>query len=164
MGVRIPDDWPRGLDEPDQDVPALRRVTLTPASSIQVRPVRWLWNKRMPLGSLTLLGGREGIGKSPVGYTLTADVTRGRLPGEHEHTAKAVIVAATEDSWAHTIVPRLMAADADLDRVYRVGVTTYDGAETSVSLPRDDRRPCDVQSDVAPVRLERPGLDGLLDR
>lgn len=114
-----------------------RSVKLTAASSIIVRPVRWLWENRMALGSLALLGGREGIGKSTVGYTLAADVTRGRLAGVYNGISKAVIVAATEDSWGHTIVPRLMAAGADLDRVYRVDVTTPEGVDTGLVLPHD---------------------------
>jgi hypothetical protein len=114
-----------------------RLVELVPASSIKPRPVRWLWEERIPLGALTLDGGREGIGKSTLAYTLAADITRGRLPGTHHGQPKAVIVAATEDSWAHTIVPRLMAADADLDRVYRVDVTTAEGVQSELSLPRD---------------------------
>jgi len=46
-------------------------------------------------------------------------------------------VAATEDSWSHTIVPRLIAAGADLDLVYRVDVKTSEAIETALSLPRD---------------------------
>jgi hypothetical protein len=114
-----------------------RSLKLTPASSIGVRPVRWLWHGRVALGSLALLGGREGIGKSTVAYTLAADVTRGQLPGRYEGEPRAVIVAATEDSWEFTIVPRLMAAGADLDLVFRVDVTTSDDVDTGLSLPRD---------------------------
>jgi len=114
-----------------------RSLTLTPASSITVRPVRWLWDLRIALGTLALLGGREGIGKSTVGYWLAAEITRGRLPGAHMGAPKGVIVAATEDDWAFTVVPRLMAAGADLDRVYRVDVTTPEGVDTAVCLPRD---------------------------
>lgn len=117
--------------------PQLRTMRLTVAADIDVRPVHWLWSERIALGSLVLLGGREGIGKSTVAYQLAADITRGRLPGVHLGTPKAVIVAATEDSWAHTIVPRLMAADADLELVYRAEVETYDGMQTGMSLPRD---------------------------
>lgn len=114
-----------------------RQVGLTPASAIKVRPVRWLWEGRVALGTLALLAGREGIGKSTLAYTVAADITRGRLAGQYAGTARAVIVAATEDSWEHTIVPRLMAADADLDRVYRVDVTTAEGDPTGLSVPRD---------------------------
>lgn len=114
-----------------------RRLVLTKASSIVPRPVHWLWEERIPLGHLTLLGGREGIGKSTLAYTLAAQVTRGTMAGHHYGTPKSVIVAATEDSWAHTIVPRLMAANADLELVYRVDVVSSDGLEGLLSLPRD---------------------------
>lgn len=138
-----------------------RSVHLTPASSIQVRPVRWLWDLRLALGTLALLGGREGIGKSIVAYTIAGMLTRGRLPGAYLGIPKSVIVAATEDSWAHTIVPRLMATGADLDRVYRVDVTTSTGAETELSLPRDLLHLGQVITQVDAVLLV---LDPLLSR
>lgn len=101
-----------------------RRLRLTPASAVTPRPVRWLWNERLALGTLSLLGGREGIGKSIVECTLAADITRGRLPGICAGTPRAVIIAATEDSWAHTIVPRLIGADADeVPRVCRRAIS-----------------------------------------
>jgi len=59
------------------------------------------------------------------------------MPGEYVGKPRAVIVAATEDSWSHTIVPRLMAAGADLDLVYRADVTTSEGVDTGLVLPRD---------------------------
>lgn len=132
-------------DYPDVDVPppdemlepALRSVRLTRASDIAIRPVHWLWADRIALGTMALLGGREGIGKSTVAYQLAADITRGLLPGASYGQPRAVIVAATEDSWEHTIVPRLMAASADLHQVFRVDVHTYAGFETGLSLPRD---------------------------
>lgn len=127
---------PGGRQVADED-PDRRHITLVPASTIKVRPVRWLWRDRIALGTLALVGGREGIGKSMVCYQIAADMTCGRLPGVYFGQPKAVIVAATEDSWEHTIVPRLMAAGADLDRVYRVDVTTSDGFGSSLVLPRD---------------------------
>jgi hypothetical protein len=116
--------------------PAKRHLSLVPASHIQIRPVHWCWKDRLALGSFALLGGREGIGKSLLAYQLVADITMGRLPGQSFGTARSVIIAATEDSWEHTIVPRLMAAGADLNKVYRVDVET-DGVQSSLSLPRD---------------------------
>jgi hypothetical protein len=114
-----------------------RTLRLTPASQITVRPVRWCWENRVARGTLALLGGREGIGKSLVAYTLLADVTRGALEGIYYGTPRAVIVAATEDAWEFTIVPRLMAAGANLDLVYRVDVVTSEGSESAVTLPKD---------------------------
>jgi len=114
-----------------------RKLRATPASTISVRPVRWLWQDRIALGTLGLLGGREGIGKSTAAFTLAADITRGTMPGVHTGIPKAVIIAAAEDSWGHTIVPRLMAAGADLERVYRVDVTTAEGVDGGLVLPLD---------------------------
>jgi len=138
-----------------------RTVTVTAASSITIRPVRWLWENRVALGSLALLGGREGIGKSTVGYTLAADVTRGRMVGSYDGIPKSVIVAATEDSWGHTIVPRLMAAGADLDRVYRVDVTTPEGVDTGLVLPSDL---IDLEDAIREVDAALILLDPLLSR
>ena len=101
-----------------------------------MRPVYWTWTDRIPAGAITLIPGREGIGKSLTLAWLTAQITRGLLPGIHYGTPRPVIYAASEDSWAHTIAPRLAAAGANLDLVYRVDVET-DGVTAYLTLPRD---------------------------
>lgn len=138
-----------------------RSVHLTPASTIQVRAVRWFWLNRLALGTLALIGGREGIGKSICAYTLAAMTTRGHLPGACFGTPRAVIVVATEDSWEHTIVPRLMAAGADLTRIYRADVQTADLGETMMSLPRDV---AELELAIAEVSAALILLDPLLSR
>ena len=146
---------------------AQRTITLTSASAITVRPVRWLEADRLALGTLGLLGGREGVGKTIYGYTLTAGITRGILPGVYYGTPRGVIVVATEDSWEHTIVPRLMAAGADLDRVYRVDVVTAEGTDTMLSLPCDlvalERVVRDVQAALILLDPLLSRLDAELD-
>lgn len=129
--------WPPTDPEPTAPVVGDRRIELTAAGSIKPRPVLWLWRNRLALGTIGLLAGREGQGKSTLGYWLAARITRGDLPGEFEGLAKSVLVCATEDSWEHTIVPRLMAAGADLERVYRVEVVSALGVHVGLSLPRD---------------------------
>ena len=78
--------------------------------------------------------GRASASRWPPS-TVGANVTRGRLPGVHYGSPRSVLVCATEDSWEHTIVPRLMAAGADLDRVYRIDVTTSEGVAGTLRLP-----------------------------
>lgn len=119
--------------------PRARTLQLTPASAIKPRPVFWLWDGRLALGTLGLLAGREGIGKSTAAYWLVARLTRGELPGESYGKPRGVLIAATEDSWEHTIVPRLAAANGDLDRVFRVEVRTADDIHVGLSLPHDLR-------------------------
>lgn len=122
------------IDKAKKSLPK-RKLKLTPASSIKPKPVHWLWKDRIAEGTLALLAGREGIGKSTLAYTLVSEITRGTLDGAHKDKPRSVIIVATEDSWEFTIVPRLMAANADLDKVFRVEPTDPD--EYGISLPRD---------------------------
>jgi hypothetical protein len=134
MSVAVPREGPFDhLAESRTD----RLVTLDAASTMRMRRVKWLEQDRVPAGAMTLLGGREGIGKSILAYTMAAQVTRGELPGIYLGQPMSVVVAATEDSWSMTIVPRLVAAGADLERIFRVNVTTPGGVDTSLSLPDD---------------------------
>ncbi|MGL5829154.1 MAG: AAA family ATPase, partial [Angustibacter sp.] len=112
----------------------VRRLILTPASAVRMRPVFWSWADRIPAGAITIIPGREGIGKSLFLAWLSAHLTHGTLPGMHYGTPKSVIYAASEDSWGHTIAPRLAAAGAHLARVYRVDVDT-DGLTGPLTLP-----------------------------
>lgn len=133
-------DQPAKNEQPGRqrgDPVTRRTVQLEQASNIEIRPVHWLWDNRIALGILVLLGGREGIGKSTFAYWLAAMITRGQLPGKFFGQPKAVIIAATEDSWEHTIVPRLIGAGADLEKVYRIDVVTPEGVETAINLPYD---------------------------
>ena len=147
--------------EPNEEPPGTRRLRLTPASRIKPRPVLWLWDLRVALGTLGLLAGREGIGKSSIAIAIAAQITRGQLPGVYFGEPRAVIIAATEDSWAHTIVPRLMAAGADLDRIYRVDVTVTDGFDSALMLPSDLSA---LERSVAEVDAALILLDPLLSR
>ena len=110
-GFDLAEADPWETEAPDEPI---RHIKLVPASTIKVKPVHWLWKDRIPLGELTLLAGREGIGKTTIAYTLAAWITTGTMKGRFMGSPRSVLVAATEDSWEHTIVPRLMAAGADL--------------------------------------------------
>jgi hypothetical protein len=139
--------------------PATRILTVTRASQIVARATRWLWAESgalwIALGGLTLLSGREGVGKSTWAYRIAALITRGQLPGAFLGVARSVVVAATEDAWEQTIVPRLMAAGADLDRVLRVDVETMAGT-TGLTLPTDVRTLAQICADydVALILLD----------
>ena len=135
---------------PAQDSPAVptRQLVLTPASQIRIRPVRWLWDTtppgeaptshgRLPMNSLTIAAGGPGLGKSQFGVWMTARVTTGTLPGGLYGTPRGVIYAATEDSWSMTIAPRLVAAGADMDRVFRVDVMDDERLHARLALPID---------------------------
>jgi AAA domain len=125
-----------GNGDSSTPAPAGRQVVVTLASSIRPRPVRWLWPDRIPSGALTLLAGREGIGKSLVGVHLAAQLTRGTLPGGRHGQPSRVMFATSEDAWEFTMVPRLLAAGADLGLIGRVQVEDT-GIVTGLTLPVD---------------------------
>jgi AAA domain len=128
------------LDAESEPEPA-RRIVLTKASEIEPEPVVWAWEDngqgRVPAGSFGLYAGREGTGKSSFLIWKTARITTGSLPGTWYGRPRAVAYVAVEDSWKYTIAPRLLAAGADLDLVYRVEVQVIKGDTVSLSLPHD---------------------------
>ncbi len=103
------------------------------ASTIVPVPVRWLWRGRIPKGKVTLFGGNPGDGKSQVTSSIAGIVTRGRLFPVDNVPAEVgnVIILNAEDDAADTIVPRLLAAGADTERVFIVDAIrdTKGGAE-----------------------------------
>ena len=90
-----------------------RRLVGTKASAVRMERTTWLVDCWLPEHSLTLLAGREGIGKSTIATKWAADATTGALTG----TPMNVAYVITEDIPSRTVVPRLTAAGADLDRV-----------------------------------------------
>lgn len=127
-------------DGDDEEAEGPTKVMLRQASRIRMKGTRWLYRGRIPLGMVTLLAGREGIGKSTVSLDIAARLTRGTLDGRYRGRPQAVVICATEDSWAHTIVPRLRAVDADMNRVFHIAVQDEDGNERAIVAPGDTRR------------------------
>ncbi|MEU1723674.1 AAA family ATPase [Nonomuraea sp. NPDC005692] len=146
------------LGDPEPAKP--RRLHVTRASLIEPELLDWAWRDgdahRIPAGALTVVAGREGTGKSSFGIWLAACITRGTLPGTFYGTPRSVLYVAVEDSWAHTLVPRLIAAGADLDLVYRVEAVEAEGVHGTVSLPRDNEELREViaEHDAALVVLD----------
>lgn len=141
-----------------------RKIRLTPASAFRLKAVKWVWEGRMPLGEITLVPGREGAGKSTFLAWMAATVTRGELPGMHFEHPRAVLYAATEDSWEYTIAPRLLAAGADMDLVYRVDVVEVDaGRFGKLSMPVDNRALVDAAHEVKAAMLMCDPIISIID-
>jgi putative DNA primase/helicase len=85
------------------------------------------------MGSITVLAGDPGLGKSLLSLNLAAALSRGELA---PRAAGDVLLLTAEDSRTHTIRPRLEAAGADLARVH-FGAICRDGLETTLALPHD---------------------------
>lgn len=114
------------------DLPAL---TLRPLSSYASRPVSWLWNQRIPVGKITVLGGDGGEGKSFLTMAMASAVTVGaQLPGGSIPTPADVIVWNAEDDPDDTVLPRAQACGADLNRIHILEDVTLGGVREKFRL------------------------------
>lgn len=124
-----------------------RSVRLTAACDVRPRRVEFAWQGWKPLGCLTLLAGSPGLGKTTVAGALVADATRGRLRGDRFGQPMTCLYATAEDALDSVLVPRLMAAGADLERVHFV-TAQQDGEEDTLTLPDDSAALADRAREV----------------
>ena len=109
--------------------PAGRRLKVTLGTEVRTRRVEWLIPDWIPQSTLTLLAGREGLGKSTIAVSWAAEQTR---------QGHAILYVHTEDSREHTVAPRLKAAGADMSKVLFVDVETETSSTGTVTLPFDN--------------------------
>jgi hypothetical protein len=97
------------------------RLDVVRMSDVVAEPINWLWRGRLARGKLTLLMGDPGLGKSLITHWLASKIsTGGEWPDGGECERAAAIVFTIEDALADTVKPRLIAADADMNRVWAV--------------------------------------------
>jgi hypothetical protein len=115
------------------------RIESAPASSYKMRGIRWFWKNRFALGKLGLIGGLPDRGKGLITTDMMARATRGDGWPCNEGLAIQgnVLLLTAEDDIEDTIVPRLVAAGADLDRVHILRMTRRNETERMFSLVTD---------------------------
>jgi len=116
--------------------PANQSLKITSAASVKPRRIKWLWGQRVPYGKLTVFSGDPDQAKSLVSLYVAANITNGEPMYGDETDIFAdygeVLILAAEDEPSDVIVPRLMAAGAELSRVHILeSVTKNDGEITA---------------------------------
>jgi AAA domain-containing protein len=123
-------------------------LVLRRAADIEPKNIEFLWRGRLARGKHTAVAGEPGDGKSQLSCFVAATISRAGLWPCNEGRAPIgnVIIFNAEDGAEDTIVPRLMAAGADMERVHIVSaVMQTDGK---------GRRTFNLQADLA--LLDRP--------
>ena len=98
--------------------PVKKAVPMIRMSEIQQTEVEWLWYPYIPFGKLTIIQGNPGEGKTFFAMQLVAACTnRKYLPQMEPFESFNVIFQTAEDGLGDTVKPRLISAEADMERV-----------------------------------------------
>lgn len=102
------------------------------ADDLEPREMKWLWAPYLPVGTVSMLFGPGGIGKSHIACDIAAALSKGRqLPGQnetHQRRPQKVLMMSAEDDMRVVMLPRLINAGADLRHIWIPdGLITLDG-------------------------------------
>ena len=89
------------------------------ADHIVPKKIVWLWPNRIAQ-KLNLIVGNPDLGKGLITYYVTSCITTGQdwFDAKNTWLPSEVLLLSGEEDWDDTIVPRLMAAGADLTKVH----------------------------------------------
>ncbi|MGD9582139.1 MAG: AAA family ATPase [Lysobacterales bacterium] len=131
---------------------ACPRVELIRGSDLQPEPIAWLWPGWIARGKLHVFGGAPGTGKTTIAMALAAVITNGGCwPDGTRSAIGNVLIWSGEDDPADTLIPRLILAGADLQRVHFIAAVTDAG----------ERRPFDPARDTEPLARRLGEIGGV---
>jgi len=94
-------------------------VILVKASEMNPRPIDWLWDGWIAKGKLHLIGGVAGTGKTTLSLDLASQITNGgEFPDGQRAKIGDVVMWTGEDDPEDTLTPRLMAMNANLEKLH----------------------------------------------
>lgn len=115
-----PVDLPAQSDRKER----VREVHLVSASAIEPMETDYIVRPYIPRGEATWLEGPTKAGKTMIALDIIARISTGKAFVNGERIARGnVAIMTCEDDAARTLVPRLIAAGADLERVSFVHVS-----------------------------------------
>jgi AAA domain len=117
-------------------------VRLLPMTEVADDAPVWAWERQgqgaIQVGTLVLLAGRPGAGKSTAARYFAARFSRGDLDGFWKGQPQNVAyIAPAEESMKYVIKPGLRAAGADIERVFFPEVL-HDGKVARLRSARDE--------------------------
>jgi AAA domain/Primase C terminal 2 (PriCT-2) len=115
------------------------RIVMVRAADVVMRSKSWIWEGHLLCGALELLTGQPGLGKSQVHCHLVAcATTRLKWPdGAPAIEPVNVIMVTAEDALDDEVVPRLIAAGANLERVHILKCIRVDNRQRQFLLAED---------------------------
>ena len=124
---------------PARPSPETETVILRSAASIVPRRIDWLWNGWLAVGKLHLLAGAPGTAKTTIALTWSAAISRGgEFPDGSPAKRGKVLIWSSEDDPRDTLIPRLIAAGADLNNIHIVESVNHNNKGKRVFDPSKD--------------------------
>lgn len=103
-----------------------KTVPMICMSDVEQTEVDWLWYPYIPFGKLTIVQGNPGEGKTFFAMQLAAACTNQKfLPEMEPFEPFNMIFQTAEDGLGDTVKPRLLSAEADLQRVLVIDDTEH---------------------------------------
>lgn len=99
-------------------------LILVPFSDMESEPYEWYEKNLMPRRGVVILAGEPGTGKSTLVCHYLAQATNGTW--KRGGIGTCLYLAGTEDSLKDIIKPRLIAAKADVSKIFTVEVQEHD--------------------------------------
>jgi hypothetical protein len=110
------------------------------ASTYEMTAIQWIWPGRFAVGKLGIIAGLPDEGKGQIFCDIAARITGrdNKWPCGEGHAPQGnVILLTAEDDISDTVVPRLVAAGADLSRVEIVRMVREPNQDRMFSLITD---------------------------
>ena len=138
----------------EQTARQYRTLSIQSLEDIKPKGIDWLWKDMIALNELHTFAGESGIGKTQLLLRIAATVSSGgTFPGQTEPCKQGKVIYLTgEDGRDHTIVPRLLACDANLANMLYMSHTRPDGSQWTLSQEELDEL-TEYVFDVGDVKL-----------
>jgi putative DNA primase/helicase len=135
--------------EKDEGIQLMTRITSLNAATVKPEPPRWLWLDHFPAGTIGWVVGKPGNAKSLFATDLAARVSSGANfadGAKNDAGPRKVLMYAGEDDIKRTVIPRLMAAGANLANIELLDNQSFEVYDKEYN--RIDRREINLAADI----------------
>lgn len=155
IGTRTSDSIKDGKTNPSpQSFAPLPVVQITCAANIKPEPIRWIWVGYIARGKFHVFAGMAGDGKTTIAISLVATISiGGRFPDGTRASVGNVLIWSGEDSAQDTLVPRLIAAGADMNQVHFIGDVKHGDEIRSFDPATDIKAMADAATRIGNIAL-----------
>jgi hypothetical protein len=140
--------------------PPQRQADLIYFKDIEQRPVEWLWQDRLAAGTVAVLSGDPGSGKTWVSLAIAAALSQGQIPGGLAGEAGlppcTILYASTHQQGSELLHPRFLSLGGDPARLVLLRGVAASLAPGSLS-PTDTAPGTVMDTTILEDALERTG-------